>query len=144
LTYPAAGGSPIQRVVVDFGDGTPAVTYQGTPSSVNHTYTAGGTFAVRVTGLDALGNSSFGGTSILIAAKQQPTVSITTSTTSPTAGSDITFTLTTAPATGSGTNIAGVTVDFGDGATTSLGPVSGTIAVHHVFATGGTYTVTAT
>jgi hypothetical protein len=42
-----------------------------------------------------------------------------------------------------GSVITGVTVNFDDGTSTNLGPVSGAnIAIHHVFATGGTYRVT--
>src|SRR5262249_18442694 len=82
---------------------------------------------------------------ILIAARPQPTVSITASTTNPTAGTDVTFTGSITPASGSGTNISSAVVDFGDGSTTPLGPVSGTsIAIHHVYTTRGTYTVTLT
>jgi hypothetical protein len=57
----------------------------------------------------------------------------------------VTFTASVQPAAGSGTNIADVVVDFGDGTRTDLGPVSGTnIAIHHVYAVGGTYTVVLT
>ena len=132
----------IQRVNVDYGDGTAAVSYAGKPTSVNHTYARGGTFAIRVTAFDAFGNTSVGGTSVLISAKAQPTVSNSTTGT-PTAGTDITFLATVTAAALSGTNIASVSVDFGDNTTpTNLGAVSGTgIAIHHVYATSGTYTV---
>jgi len=144
LTY-SATSSPIQRVVASFGDGTPDVTYAGTPSSVSHTYNVSGTFAMRVTAFDAFGNSSVGGTSIQISTKAQPAVSITTTTTNPTAGTDITFTASVAPAANSGTSIVDAIVDFGDGTKTDLGPVTGTaIAVHHVYALGGTYNVVLT
>lgn len=145
VTFPltfSSTSSPIQRVAADFGDGTAAVTYTGTPSSVSHTYTVSGTFAMRVTAFDAFGNTSVGGTSILVGARPQPAVSITTTTTNPTAGTDITFTASVTPATGSGTVIQDVIVDFGDGTRTNLGPVSGTaISVHHVYLVGGTYSV---
>ena len=139
----------IQRVNVDYGDGTAAVSYAGKPSSISHTYASNGTFAIRVTAFDAFGNTSVGGTSVLISAKAQPTASITTTTTNPTAGSDITFTASVAPAAGSGTNIAGVSVNFGDPTnpnnTANLGAVSGqAIAVHHVFPSAGTYSVVLT
>jgi hypothetical protein len=143
LTFTA--GSAIQRLVVDFGDGTAAVTYAGTPSSVSHTYTFGGTFAMRVTAFDAFGNFSTGGTSLLVGAKPQPVVSITATTTNPTAGVDVAFTASVAPAAGSGTNIAAVRVDYGDGSSRSLGPVTGTaIALHHVYDVTDTYTVVLT
>ena len=135
----------IQRVNVDYGDGTAAVSYAGKPTSVNHTYARGGTFAIRVTAFDAFGNTSVGGTSVLISAKAQPTVSISTTGT-PTAGTDITFLAAVTAALLNGTNIASVSVDFGDNTTpTNLGAVSGTgIAIHHVYATSSTYTVTLT
>ena len=138
-------GNTIQRITVDYGDGTDAVSYAGKPTSINHTYTTGGTFAVRVTAFDQFGNTSVGGTSVLVSAKAQPTVSITTTTTNPTAGTDVAFTGSITPAAGSGTNIASATVNFGDGTSQNLGAVSGSnISIHHVFVLGGTYNVTLT
>ena len=144
LTYTDTAGT-IQRISVDYGDGTGAFPFSGKPTSVAHTYTIGGTFAVRVTAFDAFGNTSVGGTSVLISARAQPTVSIATTTTNPTAGTDVTFTASITPASGSGTNIASASVDFGDGTSQALGPVSGSnIAIHHVYALGNTYNVTLT
>ena len=145
LTYGAdAASSPIQTVSVDFGDAGRA-TFTGKPTSVSHIYTAPGSYSVRVTATDTLGDSSTGSGSVLIAAKLQPTVSISTTTTNPTAGTDVAFTASVQPAAGSGTNIANVVVNFGDNTRTALGPVSGTnISIHHVYAGGGTYNVTLT
>jgi hypothetical protein len=54
----------------------------------------------------------------------------------------MTFTASVTPVAGNGTVIQDVTVDYGDGNKTDLGPVAGAnIALHHVFQTGGTYTV---
>jgi PKD repeat protein len=140
LTYNDTANT-IQRITVEWGDGTAASSYSGKPTSVFHTYSIGGTFAVRVTAFDSFGNDSVGGISILVSAKAQPTVSISTTGT-PTAGTDLTFTATITPAAGSGTNIASSSVDFGDGSSTSLGAVTGAnIAIHHVYTTAGTYTV---
>jgi hypothetical protein len=145
LTYSATSGSPIQRLLVDFGDGTAPVSYAGTPSSVSHTYDSSGTFAMRVTAYDAFGNTSTGGVSVLVGAKPQPVVSISATTMSPTAGVDVAFAASVAPAAGSGTAIEDVTVAFGDGVMTSLGPVTGTsIALHHVYTVAETYTVVLT
>src|SRR5439155_24434299 len=136
LTYGTdANSSAIQSVSVDFGDGG-SQTLPGKPSSVSHTYTAPGSYSVRATVTDALGDTSTGSASVLVAAKPQPLVSITTTTTNPTAGADVTFTASVTPAAGSGTNITGVSVDFGDGSATNLGPVSSSsIVIHHVFGT---------
>ena len=146
ITYNDTGNT-IQRITMSWGDGTPDSAFGGKPTSVNHTYLTSGTFAVRVTAFDSFGNQSSGGTSVQVGSRQQPTVTISTTTTNPTAGSDITFTGTVTPAAGSGTNIADVVVNYGDPAnpgTTNLGPVSGAITLHHVYPSGGTYTVTLT
>ena len=145
LTYGTdANSSPIQYVSVDFGDAGRAI-FTGKPTSVSHIYSAPGSYSVRVTATDTLGDSSTGSGSVIIAAKLQPAVSITATTTNPTAGTDVAFTGSVQPAAGSGTNIADVVVSFGDGTRTDLGPVSGTnISIHHVYAVGGTYNVTLT
>ena len=144
LTYTtdATSGSPIQSVTVDFGDGS-VTKYPGKPSSVSHTYTSVGSYLMRATETDALGDTSSGSASVIVAAKPQPTVSIVAPTTTPTAGTDATFTASVAPTTG--TVIEDVTIDFGDssGVKTDLGAVTGTgFALHHVYQIGGkTYTV---
>jgi large repetitive protein len=72
-------------------------------------------------------------------------VSLTLNTTNPTAGTDVAFTASVAPAANSNTVIQDVSVNFGDGTVTSLGAATGTaISLHHVYATGNTYTVTLT
>jgi hypothetical protein len=150
LTYTSdANSSPIQKVVADFGDGTPSQTTNGQPTSITHTYFSSGTFAMRVTAFDGNGGQGTGGTSVLIGARPQPAVSITTTTTNPSAGVDITFTASVTPAAGSGTNITSVNVNFGDGTSTPLGAVTGSsIAIHHAFGTSdspaNTFTVVLT
>src|ERR1035437_68533 len=146
VTYTSdATSSPIQRVLVDFGDGTGSQVINGQPSSVTHTYFSSGTFAMRITVFDSLGSSGTGGVSVLISARPQPTVSISATTTSPTAGVDVAFTATVTPAAATGTSIADVSVDYGDGTTpTDLGATSGTFSLHHTYAAGGTFTVVLT
>jgi hypothetical protein len=141
---PNANGSAIQKVVVDFGDGTAPVTLPGTPSSATHTYNTVGSFAVRATATDAFGDITVGSGSVTVGARPQPTISISASA-NPTAGTTTTFTLSVAPAVNSGTVISDVTIDFGDGTpVVDLGATSGTaIAVQHIYQVGGTYTVTA-
>jgi PKD repeat protein len=61
------------------------------------------------------------------------------------AGTPVTFTIGAMPAPGTNTTIQNVSVNFGDGERVDLGPVSGAaIVVQHVYAEGGTYTVTMT
>ena len=66
LTFSTTGGSPVQRLVADFGDNSPEASYTGAPGSVSHTYTSPGTFAMRVTGFDSFGNTSTGGASVTV------------------------------------------------------------------------------
>ncbi|MGE0043387.1 MAG: PKD domain-containing protein [Vicinamibacterales bacterium] len=73
-----------------------------------------------------------------------PTVTVTTSATSPAVGSPIPFTVTPG-VTATGNPIQNVTVDFGDGsAATSLGAITAATGVSHIFNTAGSYTVRAT
>lgn len=146
VTYASSGSSSIQRVSAEFGDGASS-NYTGAPSSVSHTYSSSGTFSVRVTAFDAYGNSATGGTSVLIAARPQPVVSINAPSITPTAGTDTTFTVSVSPAAGSGTNIVDVTIDFGEPGVgpTGLGPLTGTnIPIHHTYNTANTFRVVLT
>jgi hypothetical protein len=152
LTYSTdANASPIVSTTVDFGDGSTPTVSAGKPGSVSHIYNSGGSYSVRATVLDSLGDTSTSSTSVLVGARPQPVVSIAATTPNPTAGSDVAFTASVAPAAGSGTNIASVTVVFDTAnpstSTVDLGAVSGTaIALHHVYPNlaGGTYTVVLT
>jgi PKD repeat protein len=140
---PNANGSPIVRVIVDFGDGSPAVTFQGTPTSATHTYNSAGSFTVRATAVDALGDTAAASGSVTVGPRPQPTITISASANA-TAGIPTTFTLTVQPAANSNTIVTDVTLDFGDGTgAVSLGAASGTITAQHVYEKGGTYTVTA-
>src|SRR5204863_9381404 len=76
---PNANGSAIQKVVVDFGNGTTPVTLTGTPSSATHIYNTVGSFSVRATATDAFGDIAVASGSVTIGARPQPTISITTS-----------------------------------------------------------------
>lgn len=70
-----------------------------------------------------------------------PGITIATTGT-PTVGQTTVFTLTVTP--GANSSIRGVTIDFGDGSTETLGAVSGNITLNHVYSREGTYTVRAT
>jgi hypothetical protein len=72
-----------------------------------------------------------------------PTVTITSSTTNPTAGSPVAFTITPSTAT-TASPISSVLVDYGDGQTQVLGAITGPVGVTHVYSRQGGYTVTAT
>ena len=145
LTYGSGTGStPISRVVMDWGDGSPAQTFNGQPTAVSHTYNGAGSFLVRATATDTFGDTSTATTSVQVNARPQPIVSITASA-NPTAGAVTTFTVSATPATGSNATITNLRVDFGDGTPqVDLGASSGTsIPVQHVYQTAGTYRATA-
>jgi PKD repeat protein len=139
LTYGTATGvSPITRVVMDWGDGSPAQTFNGQPTAVSHTFSGAGSFLVRATATDSFGDVSTATTAVTVTAQPRPTVTISASA-NPTAGTATTFTIAaTAP---TGATITSVRVDFGDG--TSVVLPGNTTSVQHPYATGGTYTVTA-
>src|SRR5207253_17071 len=62
-----ASGSPVARVIVDFGDGSSPQTFTGQPATVTHTYNLVGAFVVRVTAVDTFGDvaNASGGVTIL-------------------------------------------------------------------------------
>jgi hypothetical protein len=147
VTASTTNGSAIRDVTVNWGDGGPTQdlgALTGT-TAVSHTYQNAGTFPIVGTVTDSFGNVIRNSTSVTVNAKPQPVVSLAASTSNPTAGTDMTFTASVAPAPNSGTVIQNVTVNFGDGNTTNLGASTGTsIPLHHVYASSNTYTVTLT
>ena len=136
------GGSPVVRIVVDFGDGA-SQTINGSSGGAFHTYTQTGTYVVRATAFDTFGDTGGTTTSVTVTAAARPTVTISPSA-NPTAGNVTTFTVGATPGTG-GAQITNLTVTFGDNTSANLGASGGTgQTVQHVYATGGTYTATAT
>ena len=147
LTYTTdANSSPIASVRVDFGDRSAPTIYPGRPVSVGHTYNTSGSFLISATVTDALGDTATTTASLTVTPKPQPAVSLTISA-SPTTGVDVIFTVTVVPP--ANTVIQDVAIDFDDGRSIHLGPVSGptagtTVVAHHVYDLGGTYTVKVT
>ena len=139
-------GDTVRSVRLNWGDGqTSDLGALSGSTTVSHVYASPGSYPVTGTLTDAVGNSITASTTVFVTSRLQPVVGISASTTNPQAGTDVAFTASVTPATGSGTVITGATVDFGDGSATNLGPVSGTnISVHHVYQNGGTYNVTLT
>jgi hypothetical protein len=145
VTQAANNGSAIRSLTVNWGDGSTQELGAVTGSAaVAHTYRSEGSYTITATITDGSGNVVTVSTAVAVNPKLQPAVSITTTTTNPTAGTDVAFSASVTPPAG-GSVITGVTVNFDDGTSTNLGPVSGAnIAIHHVFAAGGTYRVTLT
>jgi hypothetical protein len=104
------GGSPIQLVAIDFGDGT-AVQNLGTPTgatSVAHTFATAGSFVVTATAIDAIGQKATA-TATVVVQRILPTVTLTASPSTVAAGGTVAFTVTATAGTG-GPPIAEVVV----------------------------------
>jgi len=146
VALPAANGSAIRNVTVNWGDGqTQDLGILTGTANVSHVYRSSGTFDIVGTVTDSFGNVVRNSISVSVNPKPQPVVSITATTPNPIAGVDMTFTASIAPVAGNGTVIQSASVNFDDGTTTALGAVTGTsIALHHVYAESRTYTVTLT
>ena len=121
----------------DFGDGT--TTGPQTSPSATHTFSAGGTYTVKVIVTDTSGLSSSATKSVSIAAPAPPTARLSVS---PTTGT--TPVLVTADASAS-TDPQGQALsyafDFGDGTTTTG---TSTPTATHTYSVGGTYAVKVT
>ena len=103
----------VRDVVVDFGDGTQrSLGAISGSTTVQHTYTTGGTYPVTARAVDATGFSEQVATSVTILPAQPPGVTITASNPRPTVGQIITL---TANVTGATSTILEYQWDFGDG-----------------------------
>jgi PKD repeat protein len=142
VTSPA-GGSPIQNVTVDFGDGTRrsygAVT--GT-QSVQHTYQSSGTYLVTATATDAAGQSGTVSTSVSVT-RQSILVNLSVTPNPATVNQLVTVSAnvtgsTTPPGAGSpppaATQPQRFEYDFGDGTVRSINSPSTT----HIYSQAGT------
>lgn len=121
FTVGVGNNANVRDVTVDFGDGR--VLSLGPISgstTVQHTYTAPGTYSVRATATEASGFTESVATSVTILPAQPPGVIITPSTTTPTVNQIFTL---TANVSGATSTIQQYRWDFGDGRTrTTTGP----------------------
>jgi hypothetical protein len=140
--------SPIRDVSVNWGDGSAVQdlgAINGNTNQVFHTYRSTGSFVITGTVVDTFGTTVQIATPIVVNARPQPVVTLTGPSTTPTAGTDTVFTGSVAPAANSGAVIESVVMDFGDTNTQQLGAITGTtIALHHVYASSGTFIATLT
>lgn len=127
------------RVVLDWGDGTQTdLGVVGAARTVAHTYALPGNYTITAT---ATANGETFTSSIGAFVISTPLVTITASPTSgPFLSTTFTFTVTPAP----GTAPTGVRVDFGDGTSVDLGPITSATTVTKRYSAAGTYTVRVT
>jgi PKD repeat protein len=137
------GGSPVQNLIVDFGDGSSPRTLGGASSAqtLSHTYARPGTFTITVTMVDAAGQRNTSSTVVTV----QPAsvgVTISPSPNPATAGSPVTFTATVANP--NNLPISTIRFNFGDGGSSTQAVAGNTATTQHTYQSGGNYTVTAT
>jgi PKD repeat protein len=138
-TLPA--GDAVRNVHMDWGDGSAQdLGAISSNTTVTHVYAAAGTFTVSATLSDTAGNTQTVSTSVTVVATASPTIIITPSVA--TASKTATFTIQVTPPTGVG--ITSSLLTFGDGNQQTLGGLTGTTTVTHVYGSSGTFTVNLT
>ena len=134
----------IRGVTIAFGDGQSRALGAVTAATVTHTYRETGTYTVTVTATDAAGHVASSSIDIVVAPAPGISVTLVAAPAEPVAGQPVTFTVTVTPPADAPA-VRDVVINFGDGSeTASLGALSGSRTVAHVFAAQGTYIVTAT
>lgn len=145
VTAASQNGSAIRDLTVSWGDGTTQDLGAVTGNAVvSHVYAVQGTYTVTATLTDAAGNPQIVSTSVSVVATALPTVSITPTTVPQVhaAQMPVTFQLqVTAP---TGVTIQSVVINWGDGTSSTLSGVNGTLSVQHTYTAAGSFTVTAT
>ena len=81
---------------------------------------------------------------VIVNVSSAPGLAITPPTTPPGEGLPASFTVAVTAATTNGSAVRDVNVNWGDGSSQSLGVVTGNAVVSHIFATAGTYRISAT
>jgi hypothetical protein len=139
-TVTDASGNAIQGVSVTFSSTAGSLSTTSANTDLN-----GSAVTTLTTNREATVTASVAGktATAVVSVSARPTVTVSASA-DPTVGGPTTFTISAAPATG-GLPLERVTINYGDGRSTNLGPVSGTgITVQHIYEEHDTYTVTVT
>ena len=144
VSVAAQNGSAVRDLFINWGDGQSqdlgAVT--GT-AAVAHVYNSAGTYIITAKVTDAAGNSSTVSTAVTVIPVASPTIIITASvptTSTPTV--TVTFQVQVTPPTGVG--IQSAVINFGDGQTSNLGGLNGSVSLNHNYTQKGPATVTVT
>jgi len=136
-----ADGNPVPNVPVLFTStaGTLGASTVSTDSNGRAITTLTTSSTAQVTATAGTVSSS----ALTITAAAKPSVTVSATTTSPSQGQTVGFTVSVTPASGvAGAAIRNVRIDYGDGQADTLGTGGGTAS--HTFAKTGTFTVTAT
>ncbi len=143
VTAATQNGSAVKAVSVDWGDGSSSDLGSVSGNAVvSHVYANAGTYVVKVAATDAFGNTTTVSSVVTVIAATSPSV-IVTPTVVPTvhaAQMPVTFQVQiTVP---NGVGVQNVTINFGDGVTSSLGGLTGTTTVQHTYTQAGSFQVT--
>jgi len=130
----AQNGSAVKAVTVDWGDGTSTELGAVTGNAVvSHVYKDAGTFAVKASATDATGNTTSVTSIVTVIIPASPTIIITpTLPNTCTTAANVSLQIQVSVPTGSG--VASVVVDFGDGTQSNLGGLNGTTTITHSYA----------
>jgi len=152
-----ANNNPLAGIPVTFSTTAAGATVSPTnlktdPKGIaQSTLTSSRPATVTVTAAAAPSDPGFGsvgptqGTAVVATGPQPVPVVTVTPPPTPMAQVPAAFVIGAVPAPGSNTTISNVAIAFGDGTSATLGAVSGpAISVQHIYATGGSYTVSVT
>src|SRR5256712_1543353 len=137
ITATPPTGQTITSVTVDFGDGTPALTFQGNVKTVQHIYASAGTFTATAVATDSAGGTGSGAT-VIVVGGTGPVADFTMSPEPSKVNQTVTF---NASDSTSGAAILSYDWDFGDGT-----PVvtTNTAQTTHPYGTAATFTARVT
>jgi PKD repeat protein len=143
VTAAANNGSTVRNVMVSWGDGQTQDLGSITGSAtIAHVYRTAGSYSITATVTDSSGNVVPVSTAVTVL---PPALSITITPPNPAPSATLPANFTFTPTVPAGDAVRDLTVNWGDGnAVQDLGAVSGATTVSHVFASAGTYIVTAT
>lgn len=130
----------IRNAVIAFGDGHVLQLGSAPQATATHTYAAAGTYTVTVTATDVAGYTAASSIALEVTPAPGIPVTITANPDEPVAGETVTFTVEVSPPDNAPA-VRDVTVDFGDRSRTSLGALSGSGSVAHVYEKDGSYIV---
>lgn len=126
----------VSSATIAFGDGESQRLGATTRVAVTHTYQRPGAYTVTVRATDAAGNTTSSSTVMQVAQAPGIAVGVTSSPSSPVVGQPVTFTVTVTPPA-NGPTVRSAVIEYGNGAKETLGALSGTTTVAHVYETPG-------
>jgi PKD domain-containing protein len=144
VTVPA-NGTVVKAFSVNWGDGTTQDLGGVSGNSVvSHIFHQAKVFTITATATDGLGNVVTVASSVTVVPTAL-TLSITAPATAPSAGLPAAFTIVPGVPASTGDSVKSVTLNWGDGgATVTLGAISSSTVITHVFQTAGSYVITGT